>query len=858
MSEQPISPKLSATMKTATLLKTAIRSVGPGLMIGKLLLAMTAPAATIDISASEDVWIRSAAPNTTYDFDMVSVRNLAGEVRYGLIQFDLSPLVGQVVTNVELILQEVGSVKAGADANYPIVSAAYSIGTSSEVPDLLSMTWNTYQATYEGQEGGVFGTLGVYNLAANGTAYADRSTFANGADRALVQAIVNSSPGNVLTVVLKPVNENIAHAFGDGESAGNNAILRVTTGTNEPPVVVGITAQPGNTNLPINTALTLTAQVSGTAPLTYQWLKNLAPISNATNNTFAIGAIVPTDAGDYRLAVSGPGGATTSAVVAVTVNSSLGVYDFPASEDVWIRDFAPGTTYNGDLLEVRRTIDASLNGVIEVRYGLVQFDLTALARLSLNSVELILDEMGSSQGAGSSAAAPIQTAAFAIGTSHNAPNLLSINWNSYTNSYEGFEPYTFATLGVYDLPDNGALRTNRSTLANAADLAFIQSLVNATNKLTLVFKPLSPGTNIAHSFGDGEYNGNNAILRIVKPVGTSLPVVSPISVLPGSSNIPVGRKTTLGVTATGTGGLTYQWRFNGQDITNATSATYVLDAIQPNLAGPYTVQVTDFIGSTVPAPVILTVDTNALQIECAEDVWIRQSDPDKTYNGDFLDVRRSSATEVRYGLVQFDLSAFAGKTVTGVELILDEMGTGQGAGSSAALPIQTVAFAIGASNNAPDLLTTTWNTYQASYEGLEDFAFATLGAYNLTPNGSVRADRSTFAGAADVGFVQQLVSTANKLTLVLKPTASLDQGHSFGDGEYGGNNAKLVVTAGTSLVATHSGSNVVLSWPGPGWALQFASALNPPASWTNVAGSTLTNQYVWRASSGKGYFRLQQ
>ena len=384
--------------------------------------------------------------------------------------------------------------------------------------------------------------------------------------------------------------------------------------------------------------------------------------------------MVPTNAGGYTVAVSGPGGATTGAVLTVTVDASRGVYDFPASEDVWIRDLVPDHTYNGDLLDVRRTIDTSVPDGIEVRYGLVQFDLSPLAWLSLTSVELVLDELGANEGVGSSALLPIQTLAFAIGTNNDAPNLLSMTWNSYTNTYEGFEPYTFSGLGVYDLPANGTVRANRGSLASPAELAFIQSLANRSNKLTLVLKPTSPGTNMAHSFGDGEYRGNNAILRIVKPVGTSLPVVSSITVVPGSSSIPVGRTTTLSVTATGTGTLTYQWRLNGQPITNATSATLVLNATQPEQAGAYTVVVTDFIGSTISAAVNLTVDANTVQIECTEDVWIRDFAPGTTYNGDFLDIRRTSA-EVRYGLVQFDLSLLVGKMVAGVELILDEMGT---------------------------------------------------------------------------------------------------------------------------------------------------------------------------------------
>jgi hypothetical protein len=178
--------------------------------------------------------------------------------------------------------------------------------------------------------------------------------------------------------------------------------------------------------------------------------------------------------------------------------------------------------------------------------------------------------------------------------------------------------------------------------------------------------------------------------------------------------------------------------------------------------------------SLLVASALLTLTSVAETVEIAasEDLWIRSINPTSTFNANFLDVRRpinATPIEIGYGLAQFDLGALAGKTVTGVELVLDEMGSAQGAGSGAALPIQTVAFAIGTSHNVPNLLTTTWNTYQASYEGQEDFTFTTLGAYNQPANGALRTNRVSSANAGDLAFIQTLVNTTNKLNLVLKP-----------------------------------------------------------------------------------------
>lgn len=827
------------------------------------LLAFPAAAATTDIPASEEIFIRTLTPDTTHDTDLISIRRLSGEIRYGVLQFDLSSLAGQSLTGAELVLDEIGSAQAGTDANFPLVSAAYVIGTADGVPDLLSMTWNSYQAAYEGQEAGPFATLGAYDLPANGAARADRSTFANTADVAVLQGIVDWPANNVLTLVLKAVNLSQAHAFGDGQAYGNKAVLRVTVGANDPPVVVGIVTDPADpTNLPINSRVTLTGTVTGTGPLVCQWQRNNQPVVGATNLTLVLGSLDPGTAGDYTLAVTGPGGATTSTAVSVTVDAAHAVNDLPALEDVWIRDFAPTTTYNGDFVDVRRTVDTTL-GPIEVRYGLIQFDLSSVAGETLTSAELILDELGTGQGAGSGAMAPMQTLAYAIGTQNDAPDLLAMTWDIYANTYEALEPYAFTTLGIYDLTANGALRADRSSPASAEDLAFLESLAATSNTLTLVLKPISSDINLAHSFGDGEAAGRNAILRIVRSVPTTPPTVSPIAVAPGAANVPVGRRITLSVTAHGTGALAFQWRLDGQPVAGATSDTLVLAAIQPNQAGNYTVVVTDLVGSTTSGVVTVTVDAAAQQIECVEDVWIGTVATDRTFNGDFLDARRTAAGDVRYGLLQFDLAPFAGKTLTSVELILDELGSDQGVGSSATLPIQTAAFAIGTGDSIPDLLAATWNTYQASYEGQESFAFTALGAYDLPPNGAVRSDRSSFASPADLAFLQGLVDARRPLTLVLKPAdPGYDLAHSFGDGESGGNSALLIVRAALAptLSVTRSGSDLILSWPAgaTGWTLQAAPALKPPVAWNAVPGSTQTNRVSWPISGDAGYFRLVQ
>jgi hypothetical protein len=90
------------------------------------------------------------------------------------------------------------------------------------------------------------------------------------------------------------------------------------------PQPVQITTQPASTNLFLGENLVLSAQASGTPPLTYQWYKDGSALANATNATYAVLGVNPSTAStNYYVKISNSAGPVTSTAAAVTVSTSV-------------------------------------------------------------------------------------------------------------------------------------------------------------------------------------------------------------------------------------------------------------------------------------------------------------------------------------------------------------------------------------------------------------------------------------------------------------------------------------------------------------------------------------------------------
>ncbi len=128
------------------------------------------------------------------------------------------------------------------------------------------------------------------------------------------------------------------------------------------------------------------------------------------------------------------------------------------------------------------------------------------------------------------------------------------------------------------------------------------------------------GSNIAFAAGTSGYvelgndvtasvGGDIVVADAVKFVYIPPPPSGPaISTQPMAQTVTQGNPATFLVAASGTAPMAYQWKFNGTNIVGATDSTYTRNNAQPSDAGYYSVSITNSVGSTNTANVLLTVN----------------------------------------------------------------------------------------------------------------------------------------------------------------------------------------------------------------------------------------------------------
>src|SRR5207245_872226 len=142
-----------------------------------------------------------------------------------------------------------------------------------------------------------------------------------------------------------------------GSVISSNAILTVNTN----PVAPLFVSHPASVSVRTEDNVSFSGVAIGTAPITYQWNKNGAPIASATSSTLNLFNVQLTDAGTYTLIASNSVGATASsnAVLAV-ISRTPPLPVIPANQFIITNFGAVGDGVSNNATAIQNTINAAV------------------------------------------------------------------------------------------------------------------------------------------------------------------------------------------------------------------------------------------------------------------------------------------------------------------------------------------------------------------------------------------------------------------------------------------------------------------------------------------------------------------
>jgi hypothetical protein len=313
--------------------------------------------------------------------------------------------------------------------------------------------------------------------------------------------------------------------------------------------------------------VTFTATATGSPELKYQWRKNNNVIPSADSTTITLQAI-PENYGDYTLYVWNEVGNTTSVRVSLTDANVL-------KKPEIIKHPLSLITKVGGVATFTVTATGSPTLTYQWKKGNVNILGANFATYTINPV---LDSSAGdfnvvvSNPAGSAVS---NVATLSVGRSPtivvqpSSVNVIITNNTEFTVTAAGTEVLTYQW------------RKNNIDIPNATLSSF---------PLFNVQQPDVASYDVVIKNDYGTVTSSKATLTLLYP--------PKITGNPSGGNFILGANIqTLTATATGTAPLQYQWRFNGENITGATTTNYNIPSFSASNEGVYDLIVSNSIGS---------------------------------------------------------------------------------------------------------------------------------------------------------------------------------------------------------------------------------------------------------------------
>ncbi|HRE80569.1 MAG TPA: immunoglobulin domain-containing protein, partial [Opitutaceae bacterium] len=468
--------------------------------------------------------------------------------------------VSGAVTSLEALL----TVSAPPPPTRPVISA-HPANKSVLIGQVA-----TFSVSATGQ-----GTL-TYQWSKNGVTLsgATQSTYA-------IASAQLSDAGDYTVVV---VNEG-------GFVQSNTATLTVRTAFT--PTGPTIILQPFSQTTTLTGTVTFSVTATSDTPVSYQWIKDGAPIAQATSASLTIRDARFLDAGSYAVFITNAHGVTVSDFVTLTVNP------IPAS-------IAPSLATQPGSQEVQAganvTFSVVAHGSAPLSYQWRKNGLTIAgatqAVFSLNGVQpndagtysvIVTNPVGAAISANailSVAATPAMNAP--VFTSQPQSRTVVVNDPvTLSVSVQGTAPFTYQW------------KKDSVAIAGATTASYTIASAQLTHAGVYTVSVSNPG---------GTAQSAPAVLTVNPPSPANAPT---IITHPASQVVNSGTAVVLSVVAQGSGSLTYQWRKNGVSLPGANAPTFTLASSQTSDSGIYSVVVVNQAGSTASNNATLQVNATS-------------------------------------------------------------------------------------------------------------------------------------------------------------------------------------------------------------------------------------------------------
>ena len=408
--------------------------------------------------------------------------------------------------------------------------------------------------------------------------YKDGKAIAGGTNASYVIPAVKTTDASSKYQCYVNTTANALTPSSSGVQSGSEILLTVTAAKPAAPKVVD---GPKSASVVVGTAVALSVNASGTAPLTYQWSKNGAPIPGATSASYSIGNASASDAGSYTVQISNsvsPAAVSSAALLTVIEPAAVVTHPSPVTVNpAGSASFSVVATGTPPLTYQWRKGGTPITGATAAT-----FSIASASTSDAGEYDVVVSN-----------AAPLNAASNKASLVVRDPVVITKQPSAQTSVAGSAVTLSVAASGTD--PISYQWRKDGNTIAGA---------VSSTLSLNTVQSSDAGGYDVLVSNAVGSVTSAKAVLKVIVP--------ATISVQPVGMTLNPAASATFSVVAAGSEPITYQWRKNDAAIAGATSASFTLPSVQTSDSGKYDVVVTNSAGTETSRAVSLNVNIPVL------------------------------------------------------------------------------------------------------------------------------------------------------------------------------------------------------------------------------------------------------